>query len=382
MKIFITLVLFIAFVSTCQGKSIELYSAFGTEPNTLGDGVQEFVDQLEDISRFQVQVKTPADLGIGQAELLQNVANGTIDMAILIPNIQDRGSEKLNVEIDLYGESFPFGLQLEEYLSWHYDGGGLAILEDILKNDGDGVVTLPVIAAPGQSTGMFKGEITKARLEAISPPFKMRTFGFGQLVMQEAFPNMEFRNAVPGLSGIADILDGFETGDIEAAEFAYPQVDFDAFMSSANPNILQLGVTHYYITAWQSPVTVQYLAINKRFFNRLNEKKQRQIRLAALANTQNSHSRLLHKQGESLKDFQDAGIFIRTLPEDILIELLAATETVIENIASDNPRFNEVLNSVKSYVRTQNTWLTDSHIDRDFRYYNWNTDWTSDIKAD
>ncbi len=364
--------------TTGKCNALDLYSSFGTGADTLGDGVQEFADKLEDISHFKVRIKSPDDLGVGQSALLGKVADGSIGMAIVLMATQDRGDEDLNLEIDLYGESFPFGLQMEEYLSWHYNGGGLTILEDILKNDGDGVVALPVIASTGQSGGMFIGAIDRARFET---GFKMRSFGFGQSVLKKAYPNMQFISAIPGSTAVSDILGGFAS-DLEGAEFTNPQIDRKSFFIDPEPNVQEMGVTHYYPTAWQTPVTLHYLIINKKRFNRFNDKMRNSIKAAALASTQETYARLLKRQGEALKGIEDSGIIISEFPDDVLKDLLIAAEDVLEVTASKNPRFDEVLISIKEFVRNQQAWLNDGHIDRDFRFENWGTDWESDVKVE
>lgn len=376
----VIMVMVASFLYSKRSEALDLYSSFGTEADTLGDGVSEFVDQLEGISRFRVNVKSPDDIGVGQSALLENVANGTIDMAIVLIAVQDRNDDSLNLEIDLYGESFPFGLQMEEYLSWHYNGGGLTILEDILKDDGDGIKVFPVIAATDQAAGMFKGEVTRERLESETTPVKMRSFGLGQDVLRKAYPFMQFIDAVPGSSATSDILDGL-ADDLDAAEFTSPQIDNKAFFVDANPNAQELGVTHYYLSAWQSPVTLHYLILNKKFYNKLNDKQKNIIKAAALASTQESYARLLKRQGEAIKEIEDAGVKIDEFSEEILTDLLVATESVLEEKAATNPRFDEVLSSMKKYVRNQQAWLDDGHIDRDFRFKSWGADWESDVKV-
>ena len=194
----------------------------------MGDGVEQFVERIEQLSGLHFDIKTPADLGVDQSQLLSMVAHGAIQMAVVVPIIQDRGSEERNVEISLYGESFPFGLQLDEYLSWNYDGGGLALLEGILAADGDGVVMLPVLAQPGQSAGMFIGEVSRERFQL--PTFRMRSFGWGQEALRLAYPNMQFHLPVPGAPGPADILAAFAGGILDGAEFVYPQADLALFV--------------------------------------------------------------------------------------------------------------------------------------------------------
>lgn len=125
---------------------------------------------------------------------------------------------------------------------------------------------------------------------------------------------------VPGASGPADIPAAFAAGVLEDAEFVYPQADLALFVAGPSPNVIDLGDTHYYTTAWQSPATVQYLTIHRPFFERLNARKQ-QLRLAPQANVTDTRSRNLQAQGQALKRLRDAGLIIGSLPEAILTDL-------------------------------------------------------------
>ena len=65
----------------------------------------------------------------------------------------------------------------------------------------------------------------------------------------------------------------------------------------------------------------------------------------------------------------------------MLKELRKAVEEVLEEIASDNSRFDEFFASMKQYLREERVWLNDCRINRDFRFKIWSSDeWGSDVK--
>jgi TRAP-type mannitol/chloroaromatic compound transport system substrate-binding protein len=76
-----------------------------------------------------------------------------------------------------------------------------------------------------------------------------------------------------------------------------------------------------------------------------------QLRLAAQANAQDTRSRTLQAQGQALKELRDAGLIIGAQPEDVLADLRAATETVLEQTAESNETFRRVLDGAKRFVR-------------------------------
>ena len=167
-------------------------------------------------------------------------------MGIDILVLQKSGIPALDDVLRLYGESIPFGPNVECYLEWLTHGGGLDLLKHIMVHEYGYhrcLEVVPVVANAAQSAGMSKIDLTK---ENYSTGFLMRTFGFGQQAMQRAYPQMSFIGAVGG--SVANIIAGFKgelsgdncpegglifgTCELQAAEFVTPCIDSNLIYSA------------------------------------------------------------------------------------------------------------------------------------------------------
>jgi TRAP-type mannitol/chloroaromatic compound transport system substrate-binding protein len=330
-------------------RTVVLDSRFAPLPDTLGDGVQEFVDTLEAGAHLKVSFATPSH-GTG---ILNAVNAGEVDLGIDILALEDSGNPALNQVLRLYGESVPFGPGTDQYLRWLTIGGGLEKLKRILVHRygyHPHLEIVPVIANTAQAAGMSKIELTKANFQA---GFLMRSFGFGQPSLQRAFPQMSFIGAVGG--GTANIIAGFSgtlsddncpgggTCELQAAEFVNPCIDGNLLYKAG---IAGTGVRYYYTTPWQSPATISFLFYRS---DRFTSHELAAIRRARVTNVLDSRQRLLKANQACLGELQTVyGQQIRKLPEDVIGELRSASRAVLQEMANANEDFGRLLKSLLS----------------------------------
>jgi TRAP-type mannitol/chloroaromatic compound transport system substrate-binding protein len=368
--------------------SVVLESRFGPAADTLGDGVAELATALRDHAGLNVTVRTPP-AGMDVNRILDRVNAGTLDLGVDVLTLQTSGlSSTLDEVLDFYGESIPFGLQGEEYLSWLHSGGTMLLVEKLrAKGYADDLVIVPVLAAAGQAAGMFKGPASDARFQT---GFLMRTFGYGQLVMKEAYPNMKFIGAVGG--GVANIVAGFagtlsgpdcsqagaDPCELGGAEFTYPCPDVNQIYTQG---IAANGVTHYYLSHWQSPATVLFL-----FYRKNNAKLaglDSRIQLVARASVAETQQRLLARQSECTRALVETyDQTISTLPQDVLVKLRAATIVVLDRIAAGNPDAADVLAHQRAFVAKNQAWWNHGYLSRTLRFVGWGTAWESAIPVE
>jgi hypothetical protein len=125
--------------------------------------------------------------------IFKRVQAGDTDLGVDVIGLQVTGDQVLDEALDLISEGIPLGLQTWELLGWLEDDG-LNLLEDMLARHGFGNVgLLPIIANTGQGAAMARGPID---VGSLSSGFLMRSFGYGQKVLIEAFPRMRFVDAV------------------------------------------------------------------------------------------------------------------------------------------------------------------------------------------
>jgi len=343
-------------VSTSAGpagkssRTVVLDSRFAPAPDTVGDGVQEFVDTLEGISNLKVSYATPSH-GAG---ILNAVNAGEVDLGIDLLVLEASGHPALDPVLDLYGESVPFGPGGDRYLEWLTVGGGLDQLKRILVHKygcHPRLEVVPVIANTAQAAGISKIELTKANFEA---GFLMRTFGFGQPVVQRAFPRMSFIGAVGGgtdniIAGFFGMLSGNNcpgggTCELQAAEFVNPCIDGNQIYQAG---IAGAGVRFYYTTPWQSPATISFLFYRS---DRFTPDELAAIRRARVVSILDSRRRLQNANEACLHELHEVyGQEIRELPNDVLAELRPASRAVLQELADANEDFGRVLKSLQRF---------------------------------
>ena len=331
-------------------RTVVLDSRFAPLPDTLGDGVQQFVDALEGCSNLKVTFAAPSH-GTG---ILNAVNAGEVDLGIDLLALEASGNSALDQVLHLYGESVPFGPGVDEYLKWLTLGDGLDQLKRILVHKygyHPRLEIVPVIANTAQAAGMSKIELTKANFEV---GFLMRSFGFGQPSLQRAFPQMSFIGAVGG--GSANIIAGFfgtlngdncpggGTCELQAAEFVNPCIDGNQLYKAG---IAGTGVRYYYTTPWQSPATISFLFYRS---DRFTAHELAALRRARVTNVLDSRQRLEQANRACLREIHEVyGQEIRDLPADVLAALRPASHAVLEEMAEANQDFGCVLRSLQNY---------------------------------
>lgn len=340
-------------------KSIVIDSRFPPAPDTLGDGVQEFLDTLSTVGFADAADQTIVTPSYGSS-IIQYVNEGIVDLGIDILSLQNTGDGDLDQVLDLYGDGIPFGLQSWEFIAF-LEKEGITILETMLQAYGfNNVKILPLIVNTGQSAAMSRGPISNGKL---SQGFKMRSFGIGQRVLHEAYDNMEFSDQEGGSA--ANIIAGFNDGSLYAAEFVNPCIDKTYVLDSVEEGT----VTHYYIDNWQTPITLYFLMYRADLeddgFDLGLLKAAQQVSLSA------SMPRLMRRQSECLSEIKEMGVEINTLPENVLEALRAATDTVLQQDEARNPHIATFMDSYREFVRQNQRWLNDGPIDRDFRFVGW-----------
>jgi TRAP-type mannitol/chloroaromatic compound transport system substrate-binding protein len=353
-----------------EQASFTIDSRFPAQEHAIGDGVQQFAATLQDLGLGAPVFVTPT-AGPGILARVNRGLPEDPDMGVDILVLQETGIPELDEVLDLIAEGLPFSLQAWEILSW-LDEEGAALLDATLARHGfTNVGLLPVIVNTGQAAAMARGAIDNGTL---SKGFLMRSFGFGQKVLLEAYPKMRFLDAVGG--GVTNVLDGFRDGSLYAAEFVNPCIDRTLIIGPLGP----VSGWRYYINQWQSTTTIQFLMYNRSRFPDEGEgsARTRLLRIAAAASLAESARRLERQQSSCLAAIADAGFQISTLPDNVLTKLRSATFAVLQREAAQNPDVATVLESMRAFVNRHRLWLNHGPIPRDFRFVGW-PGWESDL---
>jgi TRAP-type mannitol/chloroaromatic compound transport system substrate-binding protein len=232
--------------------------------------------------------------------------------------------------------SVPFGPGTGEYLAWLYHGGGLEMARDMFHRQG--VHNVPCGLMAPESSGWFQREIkTTVDLRGL----KMRFFGLGAKVMEK------YGVIIQPLRP-EQILPGFQSGTLDAAEFLVPSADkalgFDKVAK------------YYYFPGWHQRVTLFDLYINKAVWDGLPERHRAIIELTCGDEMRDMLAETEALQWQTLKDMQAEGVQLKRWPLEILISFQNTWKEVAMEESARNPNFKRVYESYAAFRENYAIW--------------------------
>ena len=178
----------------------------------------------------------------------------------------------------------------------------------------------------------------------------MRFFGLGAEVMQRLGVSTSL------LAG-GDIFPALERGAIDATEFSMPLIDQRlGFYNIASFN---------YFPGWHQPATMFELLINKDRWDDLDEKSQKQIEIACLANiTTNYAEGEAVNFGAMVDNVENNGVTIKQWPDEMLAAFEAAWTEVAAELAAEDEYFAEVWNDLQEFRAGYKVWSDNIYLPR------------------
>lgn len=230
----------------------------------------------------------------------------------------------------------PFGPEIDEYLAWIHEGGGLELWRALYKPHG--VVPIPCGAIPPEASGWFRDPITS---EQDLVGLKIRFAGLGGIVLQRMGASIT-------MLASSDIFPSLERGVIDATEFSIPSVDQSlGFYKVAK---------HYYFPGWHQPSSLAELIVNQSSWERLDPAQQRYLENACLAATTWGIARGQATQGEALEFFKSQGVTVHSWPPELLERFReVAAEVMAEQSAADAD-FKRAWESLQSFRKRNAEW--------------------------
>jgi TRAP-type mannitol/chloroaromatic compound transport system substrate-binding protein len=236
-----------------------------------------------------------------------------------------------------YFTAVPFGLNFQGMNGWLYDGGGLALWNDVYAPFG--MIAMPCGNTGVQMTGWFKREIKSiADLEGL----KMRIPGLAGKVYAAHGVDVKL---LPG----GEIFPALERGVIDAAEFVGPFQDRKLGLHKA--------AKYYYTSGWHEPATVSELLINKAAWETLPKDLQSVVENAAAACNVISEAWCQRNNAEAMHDLvANQGVIARPLPADVIDKLRETTARVLADAAAKDPLTKKVHDSFMAFKTSFGSW--------------------------
>lgn len=236
-----------------------------------------------------------------------------------------------------YFTAVPFGLNFQGINGWLYDGGGLALWNEVYEPFG--MIAMPCGNTGVQMTGWFRREIKGVE---DFKGLKMRIPGLAGRVYAALGVDVRL---LPG----GEIFPALERGVIDAAEFVGPYQDRRLGLHRA--------AKYMYTTGWHESATVSELLINKAAWQKLPAELQAIVENAAAACNVISEGWCQRSNAEAMEDLvKNHGVIAQALPDAVVARLREVTQQVLEENAAKDPLTRKVHESYMSFLEKYRSW--------------------------
>jgi TRAP-type mannitol/chloroaromatic compound transport system substrate-binding protein len=303
----------------------------------------DFAKKVNDMagSRLKIEV-LPSGSVVPAFQLLDAVNKGTLDggHGVLAYHYGK------NTALALWGSGPAYGMDPNMVLSWHYYGGGKALLEEVYKALSIDVVSFVYGPMPTQPLGWFKKPITKPEdLKGL----KYRTVGLAVDVFKELGAAV---NPLPG----GEIVPALDRGLIDAAEFnnatsdrllGFPDVVKNCMLQSFHQSGEQFEIL-----------------FNKAKYDALPAELKAVIDYSVQAASADMSWKAIQRNSQDYIELKtkDKVNFYKT-PDTVLKAQLDAWDKVIAAKSADNPLFAKILDSQKAFAQRAGQWQNDYMVD-------------------
>ena len=338
------------------------------------------------------------------AAVAAGMAHGGLDMGVGISNQNGLSFGELHVA------ALPFGLEADEFASYLYEGGGLALQQELYDvHFNKNLIVLPIAITPTQGGGWFPEPLpdpdTDRSLSAAGAmaslcrkPWIVRwpepgagiwrkaceTVGAPALVIGaktrcadpradcpsannpaiNAVDRLAFGGFVPGIPPHIFL----KTGNIDSYELNLPYTEVHMIKSAlgmaarsdsdADLTPVIKRSPYYYGQTWHQPVTYLELLINRTFWEALNDTERWIIRSATQSATLRNWTNSLALQGRGIELLRENGAIVLRWPKGLLERLRQAADTYLDEKADRLARqgdtdYRRVLRHMRSFQEAQ-----------------------------
>lgn len=333
-------------VSRAQTTSLRFQSTWPAK-DIFHEYAQDFAKKVNDMagSRLKIEV-LPAGAVVPSFQLLEAVNKGTLDGGHGVVAYH----YGKNAALALWGSGPAFGMDPNMVLSWHYYGGGKALLEEIYKSINMDVVSYLYGPMPTQPFGWFKKPIAKA--EDVKG-MKFRTVGLAVDMYTDMGAAV---NPLPG----GEIVPALDRGLIDGAEFNNASSDkVLGFPDVAKNCMLQ--------SFHQSGEQFEIL-FNKGKYDALAPELKSIIDYAVQAASADMSWKAIDRNSKDYEELKKMGVKFYKTPDAILRAQLDAWDKIMAKKGGENPLFKKVLDSQKAFAQRAKSWQNDYMVDFNMAY--------------
>ena len=329
-------------ISKAQTVSFRFQSTWPAK-DIFHEYANDFAKKVNDMAGNRLKIEVlPSGSVVPAFQLLDAVNKGTLDggHGVLAYHYGKANS------LALWGSGPAFGMDPNMVLSWHYYGGGKALLEEIYKSLNIDVVSYVYGPMPTQPLGWFKKPIAKVDdLKGL----KYRTVGLAIDVFKEMGAAV---NPLPG----SEIVPALDRGLIDAAEFnnatsdrvlGFPDVVKNCMLQSFHQSGEQFEIL-----------------FNKAKYDALPTELKSTIDYAVQAASADMSWKAIQRNSQDYIELKtkDKVNFFKT-PDAILRAQLAAWDKVTAAKSAEQPMFKKAMDSQREFAQRAGSWQNDYMVD-------------------
>jgi TRAP-type mannitol/chloroaromatic compound transport system substrate-binding protein len=301
--------------------------------DTIFGGAQTFVEAVKALTggRFIIEPRAAGELAPG-TQVLDVVSQGAVPIGHTASYYYVGKSPAV-----AFGTTVPFGLTAQQQNAWFYEGGGLAMLQELYQEKFN-VIQFPAGNTGAQMGGWFRKEInTPADLNGL----KMRIPGLGGQVMAKLGVTVQM---LPG----GEIFQALQTGAIDAAEWVGPYDDEKLGLNKA--------AEFYYYPGWWEPGPALEVEINLDEWKKLPELYQAAIQYAAYVANVTMLASYDARNGDALRRLVEGGTKLRPYSEEILVAAKAAADELYEEFSAADADFARIYKEWDAFRKSVQGW--------------------------
>jgi len=328
-------------VSQAQTTTLRFQSTWPAK-DIFHEYANDFAKKINDMAGARLKIEVlPAGSVVPAFQLLEGVAKGTLDGGHGVVAYH----YGKNSALALWGSGPGFGMDPNMLLSWHYYGGGKALLDEIYKSLNLEVVSFLYGPMPTQPFGWFKKPI--ARVEDIKGT-KFRTVGLAVDMYTDMGAAV---NPLPG----GEIVPALDRGLIDGAEFnnttpdrllGFPDVVKNCMLQSFHQSTEQFEIL-----------------FNKGKYDALPGELKSIIDYAVQAASADMSWKAIQRNSQDYGELKKAGVRFFKTPDAVLRAQLASWDKIMEKKSAENAMFKRILDSQRAFAQRAGEWQNDYLVD-------------------
>jgi TRAP-type mannitol/chloroaromatic compound transport system substrate-binding protein len=315
-------------VSRAQTTTLKMQGAWGAK-DIFNEMAVQYIDRVNAMAggRLKINYLTSGAV-VKSFQILDAVHKGVLDGGHGV-TVYWYGKSKV---ASLFGTGPVFGQNAHHGLAWIYQGGGLELYNELLKNLGLDVVGFFAMPMPTQPLGWFKNPIkTSADMKGL----KYRTVGLAADLMQSMGVKV---TQLPG----GEIVPALQKGVIEAFEFNNPTSD-KSFGAQDVSKVYMMGSYHQAAEFFE-------ITFNKGKFDSLSKEHQAILQYSAEAASSANFFLAMNSYSNDLQWLKDkAGVKVYRTPQGVMKDQLDAWDKLLVDLDKD-PFFKKVHESQKAFA--------------------------------